>query len=100
VLRRGPLGPVAPKAHDMAREFRMLDMVHPHFREAPDVCHLCEDPAVLAVVFFLMARRHGFVLRHEVPLQLANAPNYARRMSEAFIDRPIGCMPSMFRRPA
>jgi aminoglycoside phosphotransferase (APT) family kinase protein len=86
VLRRGPLGPVAPKAHDMARKFRMLDMVQPHFREAPDVCHLCEDPAVLGVVFFLMERRHGFVLRDEVPLQLANAPNYARRASEAFID--------------
>src|SRR5258708_39485461 len=33
VLRRGPLGPVAPKAHDMGREFRVLQMLHPHFRE-------------------------------------------------------------------
>ena len=47
VLRRGPLGPVAPKAHDMAREFRVLQLVHPHFWEAPDALHLCEDPAVL-----------------------------------------------------
>jgi aminoglycoside phosphotransferase (APT) family kinase protein len=31
VLRRGPLGPVAPKAHDMAREFHVLQAVHPHF---------------------------------------------------------------------
>src|ERR1700724_3128021 len=36
VLRRGPLGPVAPKAHDMGREFRVLQMVHPQFREAPN----------------------------------------------------------------
>src|SRR5882724_11345379 len=27
VLRRAPLGPVAPKAHDMARECRVLDAV-------------------------------------------------------------------------
>ena len=37
VLRRGPLRPVAPKAHDMGREFRVLEMVHPHFQEAPNV---------------------------------------------------------------
>jgi len=86
VLRRGPLGPVAPKAHDMAREFRVLQMLHPYFREAPNVFHLCEDPAVLGAVFFLMERRHGFILRDEVPPKLANAPNYAQRVSAAFID--------------
>src|SRR6266581_4332979 len=31
VLRRPPLGPVAPKAHDMAREYRVLDAIHPYF---------------------------------------------------------------------
>ena len=86
VLRRGPPGPVAPKAHDMAREFRVLQMLHPHFREAPDVFHLCEDPVVLGSVFFLMERRHGLILRDEIPPQLAKAPNYAERVSEAFID--------------
>jgi aminoglycoside phosphotransferase (APT) family kinase protein len=93
VLRRGPLGPVAPKAHDMAREFRLLQMVHPYFREAPNVFHLCEDPAVLGSVFFLMERRHGLILRDEIPPQLAKiqlaktkTPNYAERASKAFVD--------------
>jgi aminoglycoside phosphotransferase (APT) family kinase protein len=31
VLRRPPLGPVAPKAHDMVREYRVLRAVHPYF---------------------------------------------------------------------
>ena len=86
VLRRGPLGPVAPKAHDMAREFRVLQMLHPHFPEAPTVFHLCEDPQVLGSVFFIMERRHGLTLRDEVPSQLAQLPNYPRLVSEAFID--------------
>jgi len=86
VLRRGPLGPVAPKAHDMAREFRVLQMVHPYFPEAPDAFYLCEDPSVLGAVFFLMERRHGFILRDEVPEHLAFVPNYAQRMSEAIVD--------------
>jgi len=86
VLRRGPLGPVAPKAHDMAREFRVLQSVHRHFPEAPNAFHLCEDPAVLGAVFFLMERRHGLILRDDVPPQLAKLPNYAQLVSEAFID--------------
>src|ERR1700704_6718699 len=47
VLRRGPLGPVAPKAHDMAREYMVLKAVHPFFDAAPEVFHLCEDPTVI-----------------------------------------------------
>ncbi len=89
VLRRGPLGPVAPKAHDMAREFRVLQAVHPHFDEAPEVFHLCEDPSVLGTVFFLMERRHGLILRDQIPPQLASLPHYAQRVSEAFIDSMV-----------
>ncbi len=86
VLRRAPLGPVAPKAHDMAREFRVLQMIHPHFPEAPDVFHLCENPGVLGAVFFLMERRHGLTLRDHIPQRLAMVPNYPQLVSEAFID--------------
>jgi aminoglycoside phosphotransferase (APT) family kinase protein len=63
VLRRPPLGPVAPKAHDMAREYRVLERVNPVFPAAPRVYLLCEDPSVIGAPFFLMERRHGFVLR-------------------------------------
>ena len=86
VLRRPPLGPVAPKAHDMAREFRVLRAVHPHFPEAPQVFHLCEDPAVIGGAFFLMERRRGIVIRDSVPAELAAVPEYPRVLSEAFID--------------
>jgi aminoglycoside phosphotransferase (APT) family kinase protein len=86
VLRRPPLGPVAPKAHDMAREYRVLDAVHPHFPEAPRVFLLCEDLAVIGSTFFLMERRYGMVIRDSIPGELAAIPDYPRRVSEAFID--------------
>src|SRR5579863_1973598 len=86
VLRRPPLGPVAPKAHDMAREYRILDAVHPHFPEAPRVFLLCEDPAVIGSAFFLMERRRGIVIRDSVPTELGAIPDYPRLVSEAFID--------------
>jgi aminoglycoside phosphotransferase (APT) family kinase protein len=81
VLRRPPLGPVAPKAHDMVREYHVLRAVHPHYPEAPRPLVVCEDAAVLGAPFFVMERRHGVVLREATPTRMA-----PRAASEAFLD--------------
>src|SRR5919198_740192 len=47
VLRRPPLGPVAPRAHDVAREFHILQRLHPSFPLAPRPFVLCEDVDVI-----------------------------------------------------
>jgi aminoglycoside phosphotransferase (APT) family kinase protein len=86
VLRRGPLGPVAPKAHDMAREYTVLKVVHPLFPPAPEVFHLCEDPSVVGAIFVIMERRRGIVVRDHVPPELAAFPDYPGRVSRGFID--------------
>jgi len=86
VLRRGPLGPVPPKAHDMAREFHVLEAVHPWFAPAPEVFLLCEDLSVLGAVFFIMERRRGIVVRSSIPPELAAFPKYPRRVSQGFVD--------------
>ena len=86
VLRRGPLGPVAPKAHDMAREYMVLKAVHPFFYAAPEVFHLCEDPAIIGAVFFVMERRRGIVMRDRIPPELAAFPDYPARVSRGFVD--------------
>ena len=86
VLRRPPLGPVAPTAHDMAREYRWLAALHPMFPLAPRPFLLCEDPAVIGAVFYVMERRRGMVVRHDEPLGLANRPDERRRVSEALVD--------------
>ena len=67
VLRRPPLGPVAPRAHDMPREFHILERLHPSFPLAPEPFLLCEDVAVIGVPFYVMERRHGLVLDTELP---------------------------------
>lgn len=65
VLRRPPFGPVPPRAHDMAREYRVLSAVHPHFPLAPQPYLLCEDTSVIGSVFYVMERRRGIVVRTE-----------------------------------
>ena len=85
VLRRGPLGPVAPKAHDMAREYRILQALHPHFPEAPNVYLVCEDPSVIGAVFFLMERRKGIILREAIPPEILAFPDYPAAISDAVV---------------
>jgi aminoglycoside phosphotransferase (APT) family kinase protein len=86
VLRRPPLGPVPPKAHDMAREYAWLAAVHPVFPLAPEPYLLCNDPSVIGTTFYVMERRRGLVVRNEEPPALAGNPAARRRTGEAIVD--------------
>src|SRR5215208_6399446 len=86
VMRRPPFGPVAPKAHDMAREFRILEALHPVFPLAPRPLLLCEDAGVVGSVFYLMERRRGLDVRSEEPPELEGRPEERRRASAALVD--------------
>jgi aminoglycoside phosphotransferase (APT) family kinase protein len=85
VLRRPPLGPVAPKAHDMVREYHVLRAVHPHFPQAPRAHFLCEDPAVLGAPFFIMERRRGVILREEIPAEFAAIDAHPSLIGDGFL---------------
>jgi aminoglycoside phosphotransferase (APT) family kinase protein len=85
VMRRPPFGPLAPKAHDMAREYRILEAVHTVFPLAPRSLVLCEDESILGSIFYIMERRHGLVVRFAEPPELANRPAERRRVSEAMV---------------
>jgi aminoglycoside phosphotransferase (APT) family kinase protein len=84
VIRRPPLGPVAPKAHDMAREFHWLAAMHRVFPLAPRPYVLCEDPEVIGSVFYAMERRRGLVVRTKEPAALSR-PADRRRLSDAVV---------------
>jgi aminoglycoside phosphotransferase (APT) family kinase protein len=86
VLRRPPFGPVPPRAHDMARESRVLAAVHPHFPLAPKPLLLCEDTAVIGSVFYVMERRRGVIIRTEEPPELADDHALRSRISETIVD--------------
>jgi aminoglycoside phosphotransferase (APT) family kinase protein len=86
VLRRPPLGPVAPRSHDMAREYRVLSRLADRFPPAPHAYLLCEDNSVIGATFLIMERRRGLVMRGLVPAELDRHPDARRRMSFALVD--------------
>ncbi len=86
VLRRPPHGPLPKGGHDMKREYRVLSVIWEAFPLAPRAYLLCTDPAVIGADFVVMERRHGVVIRREMPPEVATNPASARRLSENFID--------------
>lgn len=86
VLRRPPFGVIAPGAHDMKREWRVLSRLWRHFDRAPRAYLFCDDHAVGGADFFVMERRHGVVIRDEIPASMAGHADAARRMGFAVVD--------------
>ena len=85
VLRRQPLGPVPPKAHDMLREARLLRKLHAFYPLAPEPYAICEDPSILGVPFYIMERKHGVVLDDRFPPTIQPDPDLCRRISETVV---------------
>lgn len=86
VLRRPPFGQLAPGAHDMKREFKVLSRLWRSFDRAPRAYLFCDDPAVLGADFFVMERRRGEVVRDTIPAPLRDLPEAGRRLAGALVD--------------
>ncbi len=86
VLRRPPLGPVAPKSHDMERESRVLIRLNKAYPLAPRAYLFCSDPSIVGAPFFVMERRCGIVIRETMPERFKDQPQLYRRMSEMIVD--------------
>ena len=88
VLRRPPLGPVAPGSHDMAREYRVLSTLWRAFPLAARAFLFCDDESVLGAPFFVMERRRGVVVQGMIPPQFGGGedPTANRKLSEVVVD--------------
>ncbi|CAA9562503.1 MAG: acyl-CoA dehydrogenase, putative phosphotransferase [uncultured Thermomicrobiales bacterium] len=85
VLRRPPLGPLPPKAHDMVREARLLERLHAVYPLAPNPRAICDDPAIIGAPFYVMERRRGVVLDDRFPPGFDPTPARCRRISESVV---------------
>ncbi len=85
VLRRPPLGPVAPKAHDMEREYHILKEIHPYFPQAPKP-YVFADETIIGRPFFIMERKHGIVLDTDFPPDVTVTEERCRILSQTMVD--------------
>jgi aminoglycoside phosphotransferase (APT) family kinase protein len=91
VLRRPPRTPLSPTAHDMAREFRVLQAFFGRASvPVPEPIACCVDRDVLGVPFYLMAPIDGVVVRESMPKPLRGDPDAPRECSYALVDALAG----------
>ncbi|WHY69992.1 phosphotransferase family protein [Neobacillus sp. SuZ13] len=89
VLRRPPLGPVAPKAHDMEREYKILSDLHPIFPVAPNPYLFCNNEKIVGSPFFLMERKNGIVIDTSFPEGITVSDDICRRLSEVMVEQLV-----------
>ena len=89
VLRRPPLGPVAPKAHDMEREYKILSNLHPIFPVAPKPYLFCNNERIVGSPFFLMERKNGIVIDTSFPEGISVSDDICRRLSEVMVEQLV-----------
>ncbi len=89
-LRRPPRGPLLPTAHDVMREFRVLNALQNTAVPVPRVFAGCDDTSYIGAPFFLMEYMRGKVIRSG--LVATSEPSFAvtetqrRAVSEHMID--------------
>lgn len=87
ILRRPPVGPLPPSAHDVLREYRVLSALSGSAVPVPRSLAACEDPAVLGAPFYLMEALDGDAIRFELPPALLEGPLAERRaIGEQIVD--------------
>ena len=85
VLRRPPFGNTVKTAHDMRREFDVLSKLSMVYSPAPKPLMFCGDESVIGSEFYLMERRHGLILRGEVPQIVEDSLTTQRSVCDSFI---------------
>lgn len=87
VLRRPPLTPHSPTAHDVSREYRVLRAIRDQdpALPIPEPVALCDDSDVIGAPFMVTRFIEGTVIRNSIPESL-QAPGVGRDIGYALMD--------------
>lgn len=85
VLRRPPPGETAEGAHDVLREYRVMDALQATDVRVPPTVLECEDDDIIGSEFYLMERVGGDVIRTTEPPRFAT-PTHRQRIGEELLD--------------
>lgn len=88
ILRRPPPGTKAKSAHDMGREFRIMQRLKPHF-PCPTPLAYTEDESLIGSPFYVMEKLTGVILRRDPPKGLSYSPEQALKLCHNLFDTQI-----------
>ena len=86
VLRRPPLGPLLPSAHDMGREYALISALGPTDVPVPQALAHCTDESVIGAPFYVMAHVDGVVLHTADQAEAAFSEDDRAEIGRSFVD--------------
>src|SRR4051794_4025359 len=86
VLRRAPRHASSTTAHDVLREFRILDAIKDTGVRIARPIVACDDPEVFGAPFFVMERVDGKPVLQSIPAAWADHPETHGRALEELVD--------------
>ncbi len=89
ILRTSPKGTKAKGAHDMAREFRIMNQLKPSYSYVPKMIALCSDESVIGREFYVMEKISGIIPRANLPKELALSESEIKTLCTNVIDKLI-----------
>ncbi|PIQ39224.1 MAG: phosphotransferase family protein, partial [Thalassolituus sp. CG17_big_fil_post_rev_8_21_14_2_50_53_8] len=89
ILRRPPAGHKAAGAHDMKREYSVMDRLKPVYPFVPKMIAFCEDDSVLGSDFYVMERMRGIIPRGNLPRGMNLSKEQARALCISVFDKLI-----------
>lgn len=85
VIRRPPEGELLPKAHDMSREYRIIEALHPVGIPVAEPIGFCDDRAVCERHFYVMGKVGGEALYSGVETAERLDLDARGRLGESFV---------------
>jgi aminoglycoside phosphotransferase (APT) family kinase protein len=89
ILRTSPKGTKAKGAHDMAREYKIMQRLKPSYPYVPQMIALCSDEAVIGREFYVMEKISGIIPRANLPKELSLSETEVRTLCTNVIDKLI-----------
>jgi aminoglycoside phosphotransferase (APT) family kinase protein len=86
VVRRAPLAAVSDTAHNVVREFKVIEALNGGSVRAPRLLAACEDAEVLGAPFYVMEFVDGEVVRRKLPKRYIDSPETQGSLGEELID--------------
>ena len=84
ILRTSPIGANIKGAHDMGREFKVLNSLDGHFPYSPKALLYCDNEQIIGRPFYIMQKVEGIIPRKSFPMNV-DAP-LAKQMCINLID--------------
>ncbi|MEM1326887.1 MAG: phosphotransferase family protein [Bacteroidota bacterium] len=89
ILRRPPIGTKAKSAHNMQREFDVMQRLQPQYDYLPKMIVYCEDESVIGSDFYVMEKLKGIIPRANLPKGLNLSASEVNEMCRAAINKLV-----------